>query len=321
MLDKTDEISFIHYLNLEGLKTFGDGYICRCPICGDSQKSKNKKRFYILNKRNEDNLRVMCHNCSYANSFKYFLREVNPFIFSEYCKKERDKCMKEGKIIKSKRKDTIINSDTKIKYEFKLNSKYFIPAKEVKECIEYCNRRKISLNNLYYCTHPKQDFGNMLIFPFWKGHNVYGFQGRRLDTKRFFIHSPNDNYKVWGLFDIEDTKPVIVCEAIIDAMMINNSIAMLGSDLSHNIQNQIKDKDVIYAFDNDTTGIRKALKYVIDKKNVFIWPVNLHYKDFNEAVLDKDFTKDELTNIIIKNTKKGLEASTILQFMLKNRKR
>lgn len=321
MLDKIEEITYIHYLTLEGLKSFGEGFICRCPICGDSQKSKNKKRFYILNKRNEENLRVICHNCGYANSFKFFLRDANPLIFAEYCKKERDKYLKEGKIIRQKRKDTLINTDTKISYEFKFNSKYFIPAKEVTECIEYCNKRKISINNLYYCTHPTQLFGNMLIFPFKKNEKVYGFQGRRLDTKRFFIHSPNDNYKVWGLFDIEDKKPIIVCEAIIDAMMVNNSIAMLGSDLSTNIQNKLKDNRVIYAFDNDITGIKKSIKYINNQQQVFIWPDHLKYKDLNEMVLDKGFTKDEVTDLIIKNTYKGLMGLTKLQFILKNKKR
>ncbi|SVD84093.1 uncharacterized protein METZ01_LOCUS436947, partial [marine metagenome] len=35
----------------------------RCPICGDSQKNKAKKRLYIYAKLQD--LFVKCHNCGY----------------------------------------------------------------------------------------------------------------------------------------------------------------------------------------------------------------------------------------------------------------
>src|SRR6056300_1682194 len=54
----------------------------RCPICGDSQKSKTKARGWILEK---DNLALYyCHNCNASMSLKNFLKIVEPALYNEY---------------------------------------------------------------------------------------------------------------------------------------------------------------------------------------------------------------------------------------------
>ena len=51
-----------------------DLYNFRCPICGDSQKQKNKARGYIYGIKQNVNFR--CHNCGASMSLNNFLKEL-----------------------------------------------------------------------------------------------------------------------------------------------------------------------------------------------------------------------------------------------------
>lgn len=81
------DVAFIRILGtqLEGFTSNGaTTYNFRCPICGDSQKSKSKKRGYIY----EDSGRYYfkCWNCNESLSFKNFLKRVSPPLYSDYVK-------------------------------------------------------------------------------------------------------------------------------------------------------------------------------------------------------------------------------------------
>ena len=54
----------------------------RCPICGDSQKNKAKKRLYIYAKKQD--LFVKCHNCGYGASLGNFIKELDPHLHGQY---------------------------------------------------------------------------------------------------------------------------------------------------------------------------------------------------------------------------------------------
>lgn len=60
--------------------------LCRCPYCGDSEKKRTKRRFYIYQdtKHNKNHLSVMCHNCGHSNSFYHFLQDFAPDVFQSY---------------------------------------------------------------------------------------------------------------------------------------------------------------------------------------------------------------------------------------------
>ena len=57
---------------------------CRCPICGDSQKSKNKARLHLYFRDGES--RVNCFNeCKVRNRTMYgFLRDFYPELLEGY---------------------------------------------------------------------------------------------------------------------------------------------------------------------------------------------------------------------------------------------
>ena len=57
-------------------------YNFRCPICGDSQKNKNKARGYLYRIKNNTNYK--CHNCGVNMSFNNFLKQIDPESHKQY---------------------------------------------------------------------------------------------------------------------------------------------------------------------------------------------------------------------------------------------
>ena len=59
-----------------------DLYNFRCPICGDSQRNKNKARGYIYPVKNNTNFK--CHNCGASLSLNNFLKKLDPSLHKQY---------------------------------------------------------------------------------------------------------------------------------------------------------------------------------------------------------------------------------------------
>ena len=57
-------------------------YNFRCPICGDSQKNKNRARGYLYQVKNNTNFK--CHNCGVNISFNNFLKKIDVNLHKEY---------------------------------------------------------------------------------------------------------------------------------------------------------------------------------------------------------------------------------------------
>ena len=57
-------------------------YNFRCPICGDSQKHKNKARGYFYAVKVNTNFK--CHNCGASFSFNNFLKQFDSSLHKQY---------------------------------------------------------------------------------------------------------------------------------------------------------------------------------------------------------------------------------------------
>ena len=57
-------------------------YNFRCPICGDSQKHRNKARGYLYGVKADVNFR--CHNCGASMTFSNFLKQIDSTIPVSY---------------------------------------------------------------------------------------------------------------------------------------------------------------------------------------------------------------------------------------------
>ena len=63
-------------------KVKNDLYNFRCPICGDSQKHKNKARGYFYVVKNNTNFK--CHNCGASLSLNNFLKTIDTTLHKQY---------------------------------------------------------------------------------------------------------------------------------------------------------------------------------------------------------------------------------------------
>jgi predicted RNA-binding Zn-ribbon protein involved in translation (DUF1610 family) len=57
-------------------------YNFRCPLCGDSQKNKNKARGYLYQVKNNTNYK--CHNCGVNISFNSFIKQTDSNLHKQY---------------------------------------------------------------------------------------------------------------------------------------------------------------------------------------------------------------------------------------------
>ena len=54
----------------------------RCPLCGDSQKNKNKTRGYIYQVKNNSNFK--CHNCGASMSLNNLIKSLDGTLHKQY---------------------------------------------------------------------------------------------------------------------------------------------------------------------------------------------------------------------------------------------
>jgi hypothetical protein len=243
-----------------------------------------------------------------STNFKKFISMVSPAIYEDYVAEEKKYLLTKGNIFSKLEASVVvkpeINKDINSLKLFKFNPKYFIPAIENNECIEYCNKRKIPISvvqTLYYCDNPKLPSYKHLVFPLYKGDMMYGFSSRSMTDKKFHIHLKNDSFKVYNIFNVNLEKPVYVFESIIDSLYTPNSIACLGSDLSDKILGLIKEP--VMCLDNDKTGMLKAMKYAEKGYKIFVWPRGIKGKDINELVVKWNFQPENIYKMIKNNIK------------------
>jgi transcription elongation factor Elf1 len=296
----------------------------RCPVCGDSQKSRVKARGWLLEKNNS--FHFYCHNCYASKTFKTFLKDVDNLVYNDYV---TEKYMKNAKDEKLQPLDQMKSS----KPEF---SKYVNPLKSIKKISQlafdhpvkqYIEKRQIPTSQhyrLYYA--PKfmtwinsiipNKFPNVekdeprLIIPFIDGEGkVFGLSARGFKPNglRYITIMFEERPKVFGLDKVDFNKRYFVVEGAIDSMFLSNAVAMAGAD--GNVSGLKNPENATFVFDSEPRNkeIHKRMEKIIrDGHSICIWPSNLPGKDINEMVLSGI---TDVEKILINNTYKGLEAN------------
>ena len=308
----------------------------RCPVCGDSQRSKIKARGWIFNKKGK--YRFYCHNCSASMTFSNFLKSLDVVLHQEYMKDMFIENNLDNPLPLSKPDITKIEVpkykiDSPLKNLTKISSlAWDHPVKK------YVMSRKIPSNvqyKIFFCpkfrswvnTFIPDKFADIekdeprLILPFLdREKNFYGCQGRSFSkTGNIYITVllDEDKPKVFGLDTVDFSKHIYVFEGPIDSMFIENSIAMCGSDLSGSLDLNKKKCTVI--FDNEPRSpqtVKKIDKYIALGYNVCFWPDRVTGKDVNEMILN-GHDAEELKIIIDKNSYSDIEAKLQLQMWRK----
>ena len=198
----------------------------RCPICGDSQRHKNKARGFVFQVKGD--LLYKCHNCGIALPFPKFVEMLDPELYRQYrlekFKESNTTQVDQRKVRKIVSttpvfKVDILSSLTPIS---KLNNSH--PARE------YLLNRRLPLEGLFWTDTFKewtnsvkpdsfpdtnQDEGRIII-PFKdKEGRTFGYQGRSLvktGLRYITILLQEDAPKIFGLNTVNYDKPVYVTE-------------------------------------------------------------------------------------------------------------
>ena len=289
-----------------------DLYNFRCPICGDSQKNKNKTRGYIYSVKNNTNFK--CHNCGASMSLNNFIKELDPMLHKQYTMEK----FKEGHTGKN-----FVVEQPKFEFVkpiFKRNLN--LPkASEVPIASEYLTKRKLNPEKFYFADKFKEwtntqkvifdtigrDECRIIIPMYNENKNLIGFQGRSLipnPVKYITVMLDEDAPKIYGLDQVDSSKPIYIVEGPFDSTFIQNAVAMCGSDVNIG---SFGWSNYIYVFDNEPRNreIVNRISKTIDRGDkVVIWPTSIEQKDINDIVLAGINVMDLLKS----NIYSGLEA-------------
>ena len=214
-----------------------DLYNFRCPICGDSQKHKNKARGYFYSVRADINFR--CHNCGASMTFSNFLKQIDPTVHKQYVfEKFKVGHTGRGSVVEEPKFNF---EPPKFKPTLDLPKASANPAAK-----KYLENRKLNPDKFYYTdkfkawsNSQKETFDSVeydeprIIIPLFYKNTFVGFQGRSLGPSKvkYITVMINDAApKIYGLDQIRGGAPVFVTEGPFDSTFLRNSIAMCGSD-------------------------------------------------------------------------------------------
>ena len=286
-------------------------YNFRCPICGDSQKNRNKARGYLYQVKNNTNFK--CHNCGVNISFNNFLKQIDSVIYKQYTFEK----FKNGNTGKNFTADEPVFKFEAPKFKPKLE---LAKASENADAKKYLEDRKINPDKFYYTdkfkswtNSQKKTFDDVskdeprIIIPLFYQDTLVGFQGRALGSskiKYITVMLNDDAPKIYGLDEIQKDKTVYITEGPFDSTFVHNAIAMCGADAdisNWGISNPV------WIYDNEPRNaeITARISRTIDRgERVVIWPSGITQKDINDMVL----SGLDVQSVIELNTYSGLEA-------------
>ena len=289
-----------------------DLYNFRCPICGDSQKHKNKARGYIYQVKNNTNFK--CHNCGASMSLNNFLKTIDTTLHKQYTLEK----FKEGHTGRNFVAEEPTFTFKKPVFKKKLD----LPkASEDPDAKRYLEKRKLNPEKFYFTDSfkrwtntKKQTFDTIgrdeprIIIPMYnQDKDLIGFQGRSLvpnSVKYITVMLEDEAPKIYGLDTINEDLPIYVVEGPFDSTFINNSVALCGSDGD---LGYFKGSDTILVYDNEPRNreiVNRIGKCIDRGEKVVIWPSGIEEKDINDMVL----SGHDVMSMIKLNTYSGLEA-------------
>ena len=305
---------------------------CNCPLCGDK-----KHRLHLYRPQGFDQDVVHCFNEGCVLSDKHhnilnFLKIAKPDLVKSYSADTfKEKINKwtgnVSSIVEKIEKTTGISEieTRKAKLELPLD-KLFIKCKDSKKCTEYVKNRKIQnadkfIDDWYFSDQKFFVYNNKtlylenyIIIPIIHSGLYKGFYSRSIQEKQFGTFLLPGAEKIWfSNSSIEDVQ--ILTEGIFDALSTGykKSGAMISASLSPSLLQELKiqNPNVIFALDNDKTGVKKSIQLAKEGFRVFIWPEEMQQKDFNEMIASVPIYA--IKNLIQNNIHSGIDAQVRLK--------
>ena len=317
------DIKYVNLLSsrLDKFKRKGDFlWNFRCPICGDSQKNRNKARGFVFKVKSD--LLYKCHNCGVALPFPRLLEKLDPSMYKEYRMEKftdkRKKPVHDKKIKRIVSKAPVFNTDILSSLTSIENLNNSHPARE------YLLNRRLPLDDLFWTdsfmeftnsVKPgtfddiKQDEGRIII-PFRTKEGVtFGYQGRSLSTtglRYITVLLQEEAPKIFGLNRLNYDKRIYITEGPFDSLFLDNAVAMAGADISS--YSRVLDGSIVFVYDNEPRNPQicsRISQHISQGDSVVIWPNQIKEKDINDMVLAGISVKE----IVESSVYSGLEAT------------
>jgi len=341
-------LKYLRELNLDGYEELRDEIIFRCPVCGDSDKSKIKKRGYILS-IDDERCRYYCHNCGLNVHYIIFLKLVDYSVYTRYLEEKRRYSLENFSRYEEEPKTIEFTIKEKKEYN-NLFSKYLYSIDEVKDDNDVkrylLDKRKIPNNhfsNLYYFNGDifslyKKIFNDDkwdhkindkrknkgVVVPFVDKYNEnVGFGFRMIDNKfmRFinlFKKDFNSQF-FYGENKCDFQKDIYIVEGMIDKLSFRDDrqiLCMISANSRLNYINELTDRKVTYIFDYEYMNnqiLRRAEEIIDNNHNLFLWNSEIYKgKDINDLKTIYEKEDKDMLDFITKNSYNGYKAKIML---------
>ncbi len=310
-----------------------DNWNFSCPVCGDSKSNKHKARGYVYPLKGK--LLYHCHNCNITMSVPKLVKYIDPTLYDEYIRERvmvdpQEKPKNDLTLFVEKMQPPKFAKDGPLKGLKKISSLAQDHAVKL-----YVQKRMIPSNfhyKLYIVKHFKKWVNTLvpnkfdedsltrdeprLVIPFIdKDGELFGFQGRALlknaKVRYITIMLDKTKPKLFGVDDVDVSKPIYVVEGPIDSMFLPNGLASAGGDIITDLPRIGADQDqftIVYDNEPRNKDIVKNIEKAIEHGyKVCLWPESMQHKDVNDMVLG-GYTQSKIVDIINNHTYKGLEA-------------
>lgn len=321
--------SLILDTGLSGLERQGRKWNARCIVCGDSKKSRHKKRFWVLPPKGNLAHRCYCFNCGYDESFRFFLKTHFPDIHKRYFKSKFRAGMRRIDVSKESVEKTKCINVTKSEILSKrvcefptdhASHRFFHERKLPKIWKKYLlytdNFREWINSKIPGKFDSVSDSDARIVIPFFTvDRRLFAVAGRALDKaarpRYITIKFDEDHPKIFGLERADFSRRVYVFEGQLDSLFIPNSLAMGGSisNVKKLLEYAPADRYVVVP-DNEPRN-PDVCRFAEDALgmgfSVSLMPASMkrHGKDVNDVVVNAGLTMREMRGIIDKEVVSG----------------
>jgi 5S rRNA maturation endonuclease (ribonuclease M5) len=310
--------------NCESVTEKNGKFHCRCPLCGDSQKSQRKKRFH-LTFYSDDKIIYNCFNCNASGTFTklyaFFKGIKEDIAYKELhgftSVKKRLGKVKNNKL-KTEDKKLIGDTDYRLLLEKdcvceNVVSVGYIESMAVKYLKKFRDERKVpNYVKLWFCLNG--NYKHRIIIPIYdKSGKIVYFQGRRISSKqepKYLNPSAPKSLIIPNIERLESNNPIVIVEGLLDSYSISNGTTGLGKSISEEFIKSLKkiNEEIIVVFDNDDAGREARNKFFNENKyhkqvKYFLWSLKLSKaKDLNQIMVQNKLSIKEMDEIVRTNS-------------------
>ena len=294
-----------------------------CPICREGKSWGKKRRlFYIPDYDN-----IHCKNCHRSWNTTQWIIEVSGKSFHDIKSESKEYEYISIDYLQTDTTPTIVNNSTLPLDSINLNDpkqlEFYKDNLILQQCVTFMLKRRLTkaINSpkAFYLSLKDFIHKNRLCIPFTNDSNDIEFYQTRsfLDIKDDplpkYLGKVGGSKTLFGADRIsEDLDYIFIFEGPIDAMFVNNGVAIGGVDITSEQRvslNRYPFHEKIWVLDNqhiDNTAKEVSHRLLDAGERIFIWPKLTNVKDINDICVLKKL--NELpTKFIVENSLSGIQ--------------